>query len=255
MNSRGITKATALGAGLVLLWATPAAATGAVALSKATGIAPGGETVTINGSGFDPTQGIYVQYCVQPTGALGSAAGRAARCRPDQHAPNTYWVHSPTFGSPDEAPLNADGSFSVQFLLEPSFTASGGDVVDCSATQCGVFTRRDHNGGSTDYSQDTFTPVAFAAPGQATSTTTSTSTAATTSTTATTMSTTTSTSTSMSTSTTSTTAVAVLGESLPRTGSGLRGAMVTALAFIALGALLARSRRGARWGRPSAGRR
>ena len=33
--------------------------------------------------------------------------------------------------------------------------------IDCTTVTCGVFTRRDHPGGSTDLALDTFTPLAF----------------------------------------------------------------------------------------------
>lgn len=146
---------------LAVLNAASAAAAGTVAVTPSTNLNPAGQNVNVQGAGFNASQGVYVQYCVQPTGALGTAAGRATRCNPDQHAPNTYWVHSSTFGSADEAPMNADGSFAVSLAARPSFTTTGGEAVDCTVTPCGVFTRRDHDGGSTDYSQDTFTPVQF----------------------------------------------------------------------------------------------
>jgi LPXTG-motif cell wall-anchored protein len=87
---------------------------------------------------------------VKPSGALGTAGGRAATCNPDQADDHTVW----------KTPIAADGAFSVQLKVEASFGST-----DCRKAACGVFVRKDHVGGATDFSQDAWTPIAFAAAG------------------------------------------------------------------------------------------
>lgn len=122
-----------------------------LSLSKSEGVADG-EAVTANGEGYQPDQGIYLQWCARPEGQLGTAAGRTADCYPGQDGTHTVW----------QTPIPADGTFSVPITAERTFTTEAGDEIDCTDPgACGVFTRRDHNGGATDYSQDAFAPVTF----------------------------------------------------------------------------------------------
>ncbi|MCB0977980.1 MAG: LPXTG cell wall anchor domain-containing protein, partial [Acidimicrobiales bacterium] len=120
-------------------------------LSKSADVADG-EVITASGANYTPEQGVYVQWCAKPTGQLGTAAGRTNRCYPGQDGIHTVW----------QTPIPADGTFAVQITAEKSFTTEGGEDIDCTEPgSCGVFTRRDHNGGSSDYSQDAFAAVTF----------------------------------------------------------------------------------------------
>jgi hypothetical protein len=120
-----------------------------ISVSPATGVAPG-SMVTVSGSGFAPGGGVYVMFCARPTGELGTQGGRAASstCNPDQSNDHTVW----------KTPIPADGTFSVQLKVESTFAST-----DCTKTTCGVFVRKDHMGGASDYSQDAFAPVTFSA--------------------------------------------------------------------------------------------
>lgn len=141
-----------------LTWAGPAAAqtsSPSLTVTPAEGVAPG-STVTVTGTGFAPGGGIYVQFCERPAGALGTAGGRAATCNPDQGNEHTVW----------KTPIAANGQFSVQLRVESTFGST-----NCSTATCGVFTRKDHMGGQSDFSQDAFTPVTFAAAQAAPTTT------------------------------------------------------------------------------------
>jgi len=122
----------------------------AITLSKSAGLADG-ETITVKGTGFVPNQGVYVQFCARPAGQIGTSAGRADRCYPEQDGTHTVWV----------TPIGADGTFSTPLVVAGTFTTAGGEEIDCSVTACGVFVRRDHDGGSADYSQDAYAGVAF----------------------------------------------------------------------------------------------
>lgn len=124
-----------------------------LSLSKSTGLTSG-ETITVSGTGFVPDQGIYIQLCEAPTGGeLGTDQGRAQRCYPENDSEHIVWF----------APIAADGTFSSPLVVESSFTPSDGVPVDCSEPDnCVIFTRRDHEGGATDFSQDQFVGISFA---------------------------------------------------------------------------------------------
>ena len=93
-----------------------------------------------------------MQFCATPTGQIGTAAGRAASCYPEQDGTHTVWV----------SPVPASGTFTTPLTVVSAFTARAVNVVDCTVDgACGVFVRRDHDGGTTDYSQDAFVPVTF----------------------------------------------------------------------------------------------
>lgn len=129
------------------------AATPTLTLSKSTDL-ESGETITVNGSGYVPDQGVYVQLCQAPTGGeLGTEEGRASRCYPENDSEHIVWF----------APVAADGTFSTPLVVERTFTPTDGEEVDCSeANSCVIFTRRDHEGGATDFSQDQFVGISFA---------------------------------------------------------------------------------------------
>lgn len=59
--------------------------------------------------------------------------------------------------------IGSDGQFSTEITLKKPVFDADGDEVDCTATECGVYTWAAH--GSTDRSQDTYTPIAFAKSG------------------------------------------------------------------------------------------
>ncbi|UAJ79755.1 HtaA domain-containing protein [Leifsonia sp. ZF2019] len=138
-------------AGMTAVGATPAlAASASVSVAPATGIDADNGTVTVTGSGFTPTgggvNGVYVG--VGPKAALDDS---------------TWFVNASFYqGVKWVSTIAADGSFTSTLTgLKKVFTANG-RTVDCSTEECGVFTFAAH--GSTDRTQDTYTPIAFAAP-------------------------------------------------------------------------------------------
>jgi putative cell wall-binding protein len=110
------------------------------------------DEVTVTLSGTPAGQGLYVRLCVEP-----EPGGRPTAC--DGAG---MWATLPP-GSPAVggtfAP--AEGTFTL-----PVREAFG--EVDCTAVQCGIHTRRDHNDGA-DTALDRFVPITFAsgAPGGA----------------------------------------------------------------------------------------
>jgi hypothetical protein len=117
-----------------------------VTLSKDTDLDPDGEPITVNATGFDPTIGVYVRVCKQAAGEVGTAGGRPTGT--DCDAPKDQWL-------PD---VSDDGTFST--TISPASTFGS---IDCTVDACGIFVRRDHLGGETNYSQDAFAPIAFGA--------------------------------------------------------------------------------------------
>lgn len=142
--------------------ATPAAAQGCsprLVVSKTTGLAAAGDTVTVSGSCYDVTKGVYVAFCVVPRpGAVPSPCGGGV----DMSGANglSHWISSnpPAQGVGLTTPYGPGGSFTVTMRPSSQLNAS----VDCRRTSCAVVTRNDHTRAS-DRSQDVIVPVTFAA--------------------------------------------------------------------------------------------
>src|SRR5690625_1058187 len=107
--------------------------------------AEGPNTLTVTGEGFTPgSPGVYA--AVGPAGLLDV---------PNFHLnadlfDGAEWVRS----------IEADGSFTQELTLEAAAFDSDGTTVDCTETECGVYTWAAH--GSDDRSQDTYTPIKLA---------------------------------------------------------------------------------------------
>lgn len=136
-----------------LLAAVPAQAQPAYAVVVTpTANVPESGVLQITLTGVPEDKGVYVYFCAEPPAGQRPAEGD---CDEDQ----VWAVESYPYGVPP-----ADGSVrkpsAGAFPL--SVHATFGDV-DCRATTCGVFVRRDHRDMS-DTSLDRFMPVTFAAP-------------------------------------------------------------------------------------------
>ncbi|MFF2050627.1 HtaA domain-containing protein [Leifsonia sp. NPDC058194] len=138
----------------VTVTAAPQPTGPSVTVAPTTGIDPAAGTLTVNGTGFSTTgTGFYV-----------GVGPRSAKDNADWFVKANYYqgVKWATTAGTYGAKINADGSISIALSgLKRVFT-SNGVSVDCAAVECGVFTFAAH--GSTDRSQDTYTPIAFAAP-------------------------------------------------------------------------------------------
>ncbi|MEU0936453.1 MULTISPECIES: neocarzinostatin apoprotein domain-containing protein [unclassified Embleya] len=142
--------ATAIaGLGLTALAAAPASAADAptIALSKSTGLAAGGEEITVTGKGFKPGKGVYIAQTVAKPGGVPTQYGNAG--------------YVPQVGP--------DGTFSVKIKPTQSFEGKDKKKVDCATTACFVATFNDHT-DIANRDQDVWVPVAFgaAAPAAAT---------------------------------------------------------------------------------------
>jgi LPXTG-motif cell wall-anchored protein len=159
---------------LTLATASPAPAAGTSATgpegqkltaSKASGLDPAGETVTVSGTGYNTEKGIYVAFCVDngagrtPTPCVGGVdmSGESGA---------SVWVSSnpPSYGEGLAKPYGGSGhkgTFSVQLKVRAKDANT-----DCtkSGVTCAVITRNDHTRGG-DQTQTVRIPVTFAGSG------------------------------------------------------------------------------------------
>ncbi|MPY59196.1 hypothetical protein FNH08_19110 [Streptomyces spongiae] len=134
-------------------------------VSKASGLAEAGETVTVTGSGYNTEKGIYVAFCVDngagktPTPCVGGVdmSGESGA---------SVWVSSnpPSYGEGLAKPYEGSGhkgSFSVKVKVRAKDANT-----DCtkSGVTCAVITRNDHTRGG-DQSQTVRIPVTFGGSG------------------------------------------------------------------------------------------
>ncbi|WP_313539117.1 HtaA domain-containing protein [Leifsonia aquatica] len=125
-----------------------------VTVSPSTDVDPAAGTVTVNGTGFSTTgSGFYV-----------GVGPKSAKDNADWFVNAAYYqgVKWATTAGTYGAKINADGSISIALAKLKRVFTSNGTSVDCAAVECGVYTFAAH--GSADRSQDTYTPIVFAAP-------------------------------------------------------------------------------------------
>ncbi|MFI6581477.1 neocarzinostatin apoprotein domain-containing protein [Embleya sp. NPDC050493] len=143
--------ATAIaGLGLTALASAPASAADAptISLSKASGLAAGGEEITVTGKNFKPGKGVYIaQTVAKPAGGVPTQYGNAG--------------YVPQVGP--------DGTFSVKIKPAQSFEGKDKKKVDCATTACFVATFNDHT-DLANRDQDVWVPVSFGAAAPAATT-------------------------------------------------------------------------------------
>ena len=135
---------------LASTFAVPAQATGfSVAADKSNNLVAAGDTVTVTLTGVPADQGVYVRLC------KGSLAD-VTQARPTQCFGQGAWV---SMSAAQQGFGAGNAANPVALAVQAQF-----DTVNCLVDACGIHIRRDHNGGSADYSLDRFIPVTFAAP-------------------------------------------------------------------------------------------
>ena len=124
-------------------------------VSQTTNLNPNGTSVTVRGSGYDITKGVYVIVCTQA--APGPQSTCVGGINIDGSSPSSVWVSSnpPSYAIGLTTEFQPDGSFNVTLLV----VAKSGDL-DCTLVKCGVVTRSDHL-RYTDRTQDVFVPITF----------------------------------------------------------------------------------------------
>ncbi|OLF08784.1 hypothetical protein BLA60_22515 [Actinophytocola xinjiangensis] len=145
----------------LLAGAGQATAAPRITVSKTSGLNPAGDTITVNGTGFDVTKGIYVAVCVDngpgqvPTPCLGGVDTGGS-------GGGSAWISSnpPSYGNGLATPYGPGGSFSVTLTVAAIDPVTG---TDCRRVACAAVTRADHT-RTGDRSQDARIPLSFAAP-------------------------------------------------------------------------------------------
>ena len=126
-----------------------------LSVSQTTNLNPSGTSVTVRGTGFDVSKGVYVIVCSQ------AAPGPQATCiggvNIDGSSSSSVWVSSnpPNYAIGLTTPFQPDGSFIVELVI-----VGKSGALDCTAIKCGVVTRSDHL-RYTDRTQDVFVPISF----------------------------------------------------------------------------------------------
>lgn len=148
MTTNKIVIAIASSLALVGAGVMPANATAlSVSADKSQNLVAAGDTVTVTLSDVPANQGVYVRLC---KGTLAEVS----QARPTQCFGQGAWVSHSTvqqgFGA-------GNAALPVALAVQAQF-----DSVNCLADACGIHIRRDHSGGSSDYSLDRFIPVTFA---------------------------------------------------------------------------------------------
>jgi len=140
-----------------VLTSTTVASTGRpkLSVSQTTNLNPNGTSVTVRGTGYDITKGVYVIVCTQA--APGPQSTCVGGVNIDGSSASSVWINSqpPSYGVGLALAFQPDGSFNVVL----SVVAKSGDL-DCTVVKCGVVTRSDHL-RYTDRTQDVFVPITF----------------------------------------------------------------------------------------------
>lgn len=129
-----------------------------LAVSQAADLDPDGATLTVTGSGYDETKGVYVAFCVVPApDQTPSPCGGGVTMTGGTGASQWFSSHPPSYGAGLAVPYGPGGTFTTTLTV----AAAIGGGIDCRAVACAVVTRNDHTRGS-DRSQDLLVPVTFA---------------------------------------------------------------------------------------------
>lgn len=125
-----------------------------ITVSKSKGL-KNGEYVTVSGTGFDNTKGIYVALCVI-TGGKPTPCGGGADT--DGGSNKSEWISSnpPTYGQALAKPYGPNGSFTVRVKVSDKIGS-----FDCTSGGCAIFTKADHTRAS-DRSLDRYVRITFA---------------------------------------------------------------------------------------------
>jgi hypothetical protein len=129
-------------------------------VSQTSGLNPKGTTVTVRGTGFDVSKGVYVFVCNQ---ARWDANRRCVGgMNLDGSSPLSQWISSnpPGYATGLTVPFKPNGSFVVPLLVRAVDDTT--NLIDCTKEQCGIVAFADHTRRD-DRSQDVFVPISFIA--------------------------------------------------------------------------------------------
>lgn len=131
---------------------------GEVTAEPTDGLPPDGAVVTVTGTGFDTSAGIYVAVCVdngpgvKPSPCIGGADTEGVG--------GATWIsdNPPTYAEGLTVPYGPGGSFEVELPVPMTDEVTG---VDCREVACAVTVRYDHLRAD-DRGADHVIPVTFA---------------------------------------------------------------------------------------------
>jgi len=115
-----------------------------------------GALVTVAGTHFDESVGIYLAYCVLPAkGAVPTPCGGGANKTGIGDA--SYWISSnpPPYGAGLAIPYQPGGRFSEKLDISKRIGA-----IDCTKVPCAITVRSDHLHEG-DRTHDLFIPISF----------------------------------------------------------------------------------------------
>jgi hypothetical protein len=114
-----------------------------------------GDVVTVTVANVPAGEGVYLRLCA---GTLADVAkARPADC---VGMDKTVWASTAASSLAQHA---SDATQPLKVPVVAQFT-SAGKTIDCTMVACGIHVRRDHLGGSTDFTLDRFIPLTFGAP-------------------------------------------------------------------------------------------
>lgn len=149
----GFSSAALIAASVLTGLGAAQAADFSVVADKSANLAPTGQVVNVTLANLPASTGVYVRLCA---GTLEEASkARPANCA---GMADTAWVSS----NPAALGQGAKAITGPIALNVPASFVSGATTVDCTKVACGIAVRRDHLGGTSDYSLDRFIPVTFA---------------------------------------------------------------------------------------------
>ena len=124
-----------------------------------------GAAITVRGSNFDETGGIYLAFCVvPPAGSLPTPCGGGVNMSGAGDA--SYWISSnpPPYGVGLALPFLAGGRFTKRMHLSSIIKTPDGKILaDCKKVVCALTVRADHLRES-DRTYDIFLPITFTTP-------------------------------------------------------------------------------------------
>jgi hypothetical protein len=127
----------------------------AVTADKTQHLTIAGDTVTVTLANVPAGQGVYLRLCA---GTLADVS----KARPTDCVGMDKTVWASTAAS--SLAQRATDATKAQLVPVVAQFTSAGKTIDCAVVACGIHVRRDHLGGSTDFSLDRFIPLTFGAP-------------------------------------------------------------------------------------------
>jgi hypothetical protein len=124
-------------------------------VSPASGLTRDGHSLSVSGSGYDETKGIYVALCIDNgAGSIPSPCAGGPTS-----GDSSRWVTNDPMGEGLATRYQPGGNFSFSLRVTATFKV-GSTTYDCATAKCAIVTRADHTRTS-DRSQDVKVALTF----------------------------------------------------------------------------------------------